>query len=104
MTKILLGITEKKNEEAEGSGETHFYRFKPARLLHLVIDDRLVLVDAFVSSSREDHVLGKQMTKTHRLVTWVLWQSDKIMMAWLRAAGQNISTHAACGKLTRAYY
>lgn len=81
MTKILLGIREEKNEEAGGSGETHFYRFKPARLLHLVVDDRLVLVDALISSSREDHVLGKQMKKTHTLVTWVFWHSSGFILS-----------------------
>lgn len=55
--------------------ETHFYCFKPAWLLHLVIDDRLVLIDAIVSSSGEDHVLDKEMKKTHKLVSWVYWHT-----------------------------
>lgn len=42
----------------------YFYCFKPARLLHLVVDDRLVLADTFVSSSREDHVLDEGMRNT----------------------------------------
>ena len=39
------------------TGNTHLDGFKPARLLYLVIDDRLVLVDALVPSAREDHIL-----------------------------------------------
>lgn len=75
MTKILLSITEKRNEEVDVRRETHFYCFKPAWLLHLVIDDRLVLIDAIISSSREDHILDKEMKKTHKLVSWVYWHS-----------------------------
>lgn len=44
--------------------QTYFYCFKPARLLHLVVDDGLVLADAFVSGSREDHVLDEDMRNT----------------------------------------
>lgn len=71
MTKILLIITDKKNEEVEVSRETHFYCFKPAWLLHLVVDDRLILIDALISGSREDHILNKEMKKTQKLVIWV---------------------------------
>lgn len=42
---------------AERRGGTYFYCLEPARLLDLVVDDRLVLVDALVSGTREDHVL-----------------------------------------------
>lgn len=51
-----------------GKGEvrrgTHFYCLEPARLLHLVVDDRLVLVDALVASSGEDHILIKRWKKS----------------------------------------
>lgn len=42
---------------------THFYCLEPARLLHLVVDDRLVLVDALVAGSGEDHILIKRWKK-----------------------------------------
>lgn len=48
--------------------QTYFYCFKPARLLHLVVDDGLVLADAFVSGSREDHILDEDMRSTHHKV------------------------------------
>lgn len=44
--------------------QTYFNCFKPARLLHLVVDDGLVLADAFVSGSREDHILDEDMRST----------------------------------------
>lgn len=72
--------------------ETNLYCFKPAWLLYLVVDDRLVLIDALISSSREDHILDEEK-ETHRssyrtkpLVIWLYWhsrrfiQSDKITM------------------------
>lgn len=40
--------------------ETHLNCFKPAWLLHLVVDDRLVLIDAVVSGSGEDHALDEE--------------------------------------------
>lgn len=43
-------------EEGEVGG-TYFYGLKPARLLDLVVDDRLVLVNALVSGAGEDHIL-----------------------------------------------
>lgn len=64
MSKISLSITDKK-KLAEVSGKTHFYCFKPAWLLHLVVDDRLILIDALVSGSREDHILDKEIKKKH---------------------------------------
>lgn len=45
------------NYEELGS---HLYGFEPPGLLHLVVDDRLILVDALVSGSREDHILDKE--------------------------------------------
>lgn len=41
----------------ERRGGTYFYCLEPARLLDLVVDDRLVLVNALVSGAGEDHVL-----------------------------------------------
>ena len=38
---------------------THLDGFKPARLLDLVVDDRLVLVKPLVSGPREDDVLER---------------------------------------------
>lgn len=38
----------------------YLYCLKPAWLLHLVVDDRLVLSDPTFSSSREDHILYKE--------------------------------------------
>lgn len=40
-----------------GRGGTYFYCLEPTWLLDLVIDDWLVLVDALVSSTGEDHIL-----------------------------------------------
>lgn len=36
---------------------SHLHRLVPARLLHLVVDDRLVLGDAIVAGTREDRLL-----------------------------------------------
>lgn len=45
---------------AEVSRKTNLYRFKPAGLLYLVVDNRLVLIDPFISSSGKDHILDKR--------------------------------------------
>lgn len=59
-TKILLRrITKVKVRK-----ETYLYCFKPAWLLYLVIDDRLVLTDPLISSSRKDHILDKHKENT----------------------------------------
>lgn len=36
---------------------SHLHRLVPARLLHLVVDDRLVLGNAIVAGTREDRLL-----------------------------------------------
>lgn len=61
MTKILFGATKKKQYIRR---ELHLYCFKPAWLLHLVVDDRLVLIDPVISSSREDHILDTRKENT----------------------------------------
>lgn len=76
---------------------THFYCLEPARLLHLVVDDRLVLVDAIVASSGEDHILIKRWKKDESVIRrWLrrlpvdLQSGKKSLMAtskhWLFAA------------------
>lgn len=47
-----------------GRGGTYFYCLEPTRLLDLVVDDWLVLVDALVSSAGEDHVLEAEERDT----------------------------------------
>lgn len=65
-------MLQEKKKKRGGKGEvrrgTHFYRLEPARLLHLVVDDRLVLVDALVARSGEDHILIKRWGKKDELV------------------------------------
>lgn len=36
---------------------SHLHRLVPARLLHLVVDDRLVLSDTVVAGARKDRLL-----------------------------------------------
>lgn len=50
---------EHQREKMRKERDTHLYCFKPAWLLYLVIDDRFVLIDAFISSSGEDHILDR---------------------------------------------
>lgn len=46
---------------------TYFYCLEPARLFDLVVDDRLVLVDALISGAGENHVLEERERKRKRL-------------------------------------
>lgn len=48
----------------KGRRVTHLYGFKPAGLLHLVVDDGLVLNDAIISGSGEDHILESDKEET----------------------------------------
>lgn len=51
--------------EVGGPGEAHLDGFKPAWLLDLVVDNRLVLHDPVVPSAREDHVLQEGRRESH---------------------------------------
>lgn len=58
-TKMWLWRTPKRKKR-ERERHTNLYCFKPAWLLYLVIDDRLVLIDPLISSSGEDHILDRE--------------------------------------------
>lgn len=46
---------------------TYFYCLEPSRLFDLVVDDRLVLVDALISGAGENHVLEEREKKTQEV-------------------------------------
>lgn len=66
----------------------HLYGFKPAGLLHLVVDDRLVLIDPLISSSGEDHILDGEKEKTqiklsnNTTVYMVILASQQVCSKW----------------------
>jgi len=66
----------------------HLYGFKPAGLLHLVVDDRLVLIDPLISSSGEDHILDGEKEKTQiklsnntTVYIWSYWHRSKCVLS-----------------------
>lgn len=67
---MLMNTQHQRRCSEEVNGETHLYRFKPPRLLYLVVDDRLVLINAFVSSPRENHVLHTRKENTSNNQMW----------------------------------
>ena len=52
--------THTHSQKHKGIRQTNLDGFKPAWLFYLVVDDRLVLQDALVSSTREHHVLKER--------------------------------------------
>lgn len=73
--KIYSGWQRRNSKEVEVRRETHLYCFKPAWLLHLVVDDRLVLIDPLISSSREDNILNIKKENTQIVIKKCDWLS-----------------------------